>query len=91
MQRDAVRAIDVLHVGAHFDDVHLAIAIERVRHRLLDERITQNELQRVAIQQLDRLQFLLRSLGLNGEGVGGVRFGECGAGESEEEKQSEGH
>ncbi len=54
------RAINVLHVSPHLDDIHPPVPIERDRHRLLDVRLAQHEFQPVARGQLDRLHFLLR-------------------------------
>ena len=61
VQRDATlrlvlaSAVDVLHVGAHFHDIHPTIAIKGEGHRLHDRRLAHDEFQGIAFGERDGL------------------------------------
>lgn len=52
-------AIDVLHVGAHFSDIHAAVAIEDGDDGLLDLRLTEDEFKMVAVFDVESFEGFL--------------------------------
>ena len=54
--------VQVQHVAAILDDEHPAVAVERDRGRLLDDRIGEHQLQAIARLKDERLQLLFRRL-----------------------------
>ena len=69
-----VLAVDVLHVGAEFGDIHAAVAVEGDVDRLADAvALAEHKLQTVALRELDGREFLFRGEGLHARLRGEVR------------------
>src|SRR4051794_2802372 len=96
--REFVQPIDLLHISAHLDDEHAAIAIERARNGLENIGLGDDKLEVVARLELDRLRFVCGRLRLDWRLWGKLRGGLCGAGglgekerRDEEEENAGGH